>query len=48
MRGLGTAEALIEDVGVVTRSRQWRKPLRPEEYAQMALTGAVRERRGRG
>lgn len=48
LRGLGTDEALIEDTtpGVVI-SRQWRKPLRIDEAAQLAQTPEVRERRGR-
>jgi hypothetical protein len=48
MRGIGTDEALIEDLsGVTLVTRQWRRPLSIVEVNQMAPTQEVRERRGR-
>jgi hypothetical protein len=57
MRGLGTQEALIEELlpeeivrgefGRPAVSVNWRKPLSPAEVAQLAPTPEVRERPGR-
>ena len=57
MRGLGTAEPLIEEVlsealtlrefGRMPVSVSWRKPLRLDEINQLAPTAEVRARPGR-
>ena len=58
LRGLGTDEPLIDAAGELAelaammpgyqpRSRQWRKPMRVDEIAQLAPTPEVRARPGR-
>jgi hypothetical protein len=49
--GLGSAEPVIaaegEELALLTRSMQWRKPLSIAEIGQMGMTDAVRQRPGR-
>jgi hypothetical protein len=53
MRGVGTAEPWVteemsKEIGMMAVAVHYRKPLRVDEVARMALTGKVRERPGRG